>query len=59
MECLEPCPDSELNNDVNFLHVEIIDKNRTYYKCSICGRILSRKQRLETHLSSIHGKGDK
>lgn len=59
MESLESRPDDELNNDANSLYVEVIDKNRTYYKCTICGRILSRKQRLETHLSSIHGKGEK
>lgn len=56
MESLESRSDDELNNDVNSLYVEGIDKNRTYYKCTICGRILSRKQRLKIHLSSIHGK---
>ena len=39
----------DINNDVSSLYVEIIDKNRSYYKCTICGRKLSRKQRLKTH----------
>ncbi|XP_066018336.1 uncharacterized protein [Pocillopora verrucosa] len=47
----------DFNNDVSSLYVEIIHKNRSYYKCTICGRRLSRKQRLETHLSCVHGKG--
>ena len=34
----------DINNDVSSLYVEIIDKNRSYYKCTICGRKLSRKQ---------------
>ena len=49
----------DINNDVSSLYVEIIDKNRSYYKCTICGRKLSRKQRLETHVSCVHGKGEK
>ena len=39
-----PCSDDDKNNDVGSLYVEIIDKNRSYYKCTICGRKLSRKQ---------------
>ena len=39
----------DINNAVGSLYVEIIDKNRSYYKCTICGRKLSRKQRLKTH----------
>ncbi|CAN0444201.1 unnamed protein product, partial [Hapterophycus canaliculatus] len=46
----------DINKDVSSLYVEIIDKNRSYYKCTICGRKLSRKQRLETHLSCVNGK---
>ena len=49
----------DINKDVSSLYVEIIDKNRSYYKCTICGRKLSRKQRLETHLSCVNGKGEK
>ena len=45
---LDPCSEDDLNNDVNSLYVEIIEKNQTYFKCKICGRNLSRKQRLET-----------
>ena len=45
---LDPCSDDDINNDVDSLYVEIIDKNRSYYKCTICGRKLSRKQRLKT-----------
>ena len=53
---LDPCFDDDINNDVNSLYVEIIHKNRTYYKSTICGQKLWRKQRLETHLSCVHGK---
>ena len=56
---LDICFDDDINNDVSSLYVEIIDKNRSYYKCTICGRKLSRKQRLKTHLSCVHGKGEK
>ena len=56
---LDICFDDDINNDVSSLYVEIIDKNRLYYKCTICGRKLSRKQRLKTHLSCVHGKGEK
>ena len=49
----------DINNDVSSLYVEIIDKNRSYYKCTIYGRKMSRKQRLETHLNCVHGKGEK
>ena len=49
----------DINNDVSSLYVEITDENRSYYKCTICGRKLSRKQRLETHLSCVNGKGEK
>ena len=41
---LDICFDDDINNDVSSLYVEIIDKNRSYYKCTICGRKLSRKQ---------------
>ena len=46
---ISPCSDDDKNNDAGSLYVEIIDKNRSYYKCTICGRKLSRKQRLKTH----------
>ena len=46
---LDPCSDDDINKDASSLCVEIIDKNRSYYKCMICGRKLSRKQRLKTH----------
>ena len=46
---LDSCADEDINNDVGSLDVEIIDKNRSYYKCTMCGRKLSRKQRLKTH----------
>ena len=45
----DPYSDDDINNDVSSLYAEIIDKNRSYYKCMICGRKLSRKQRLKTH----------
>ena len=47
MGTLDPCSDDDINN-MSSLYVEIIDKNRSYYKCTICGRKLSRKQRLKT-----------
>ena len=34
----------DINNDVRSLYVEIIEKSRSYYKCTICGRTLSRKK---------------
>ena len=46
---ISPCSDDDKNNDAGSLYVEIIDKNRSYYKCTICDRKLSRKQRLKTH----------
>ena len=39
---LDPCYDDDINN-VNSLYVAIMDKNRSYYKYTICGRKLSRK----------------
>lgn len=43
------------NTDVNLLHEVINYEGKTFFKCNICRRTLSRKQRLESHLSSIHG----
>ena len=59
MDVSDPCPDDDINNDVSSLYVKIIDKNRSYYKCTICGRELSRKQILKNLLSCVHGKGEK
>ena len=59
MDSLDPCSDDDINNDLNSLYVEVIVKNRTYYKCTICGRKLWRKQGIETHLSCVHGKSEK
>ena len=56
---LDICFDDDINNDVSSLYVEIIEEKRLYYKCTICGRKLSRKQRLKTLLSCVHGKGEK
>ena len=44
MDTLVFCSDDDINNDVSSLDVEIIEENRSYYKCTICGRKLSRKQ---------------
>ena len=55
MDTLVFCSDDDINNDVSSLDVEIIEKNRSYYKCTICGRKLSKKQ-LKTHLSCVHGQ---
>ena len=41
MDTLDPCSDNDINNDVSSLYVEIMDKNLSYYKCTICGRKLS------------------
>ena len=51
--------DDDESDDVNSLYVETIDRNRTHYNCTICGRKLSRKQRIETHLNCVHSKGEK
>ena len=48
MGTLDPRSDDDINDDVSSLCVEIIDKNRSYYNCMICGWKLSRKQRLKT-----------
>ena len=39
------------------LFYEEIDNGRKYFRCSICFRLLSRKQRIERLLQSVHGKG--
>ena len=54
MDTLDPSSDDDINNDVNSLYIEIIEQ-----ECTICGRKLSRKQRLETHLSCVNGQGEK
>ena len=54
----DPRSDVDVNNDVNSLYVEIIDKNRTYYKCTIWGQKLSRRRRLKTLLDCVHSKGE-
>ena len=43
MDTLDPCSDGDINNDVNSLCVEIIEKNRSFYKCTICGQKLANK----------------
>ena len=43
----------------NPLYTEINHENGTSFRCSICCRSLSRKQRIESHLSSVHCKGKK
>ena len=40
------------------LYAEVKEGNRTYFKCSICFRKLSRLQRIESHLKLVHGKGE-
>ena len=34
-----------------------MQENKKLYKCSICLRLLSRKQRIESHLQLVHDKG--
>ena len=58
MDTLDSRSDDDVDNDVSLLYVEVIDKNQSYYKCTIWGRKLSRKQRLKTHLSCVQGKGE-
>ena len=41
----------------SLLSEEIVQENKKLYKCSICFRLLSRKQRIESHLQLVHGKG--
>lgn len=47
--------DTEENESLLF--EEIVQENKKLYKCSICLRLLSRKQRIESHLQLVHGKG--
>ena len=57
VDTLDPCFDDDINNYVNSLYVEIM--TRIEQECTICGRKFSRKERLETHLSYVHGEGEK
>ena len=59
MSTWDPRSDDDINNDVGSLYVEIIDKNRSFYKCTICGRKLSRKQRLKPTLSRLRCCADR
>lgn len=43
--------------DLDTLYEEITNDSGTWFRCLICFRTLSRKQRIESHLSSIHGQG--
>lgn len=43
--------------DYRLLYEEIVEENKKLFKCSICFRLLSRKQRVESHLHLVHGKG--
>ena len=45
-----------ISKDVNSLHVEIIDKNRTRMH-DMWPKVVE-ERKLETHLSSVHGKGE-
>ena len=40
------------------LYAEVTEGNRTYFECSICFHKLSRLQRIESHLTLVHGKGE-
>ena len=52
-----PDPDGESDLDMTSFY-ELVDENgENVFKCLICSRHLSRKQRIEGHLESIHGKG--
>ena len=51
-----PDPDGESDLDMTSFY-ELVDENgKNVFKCLICSRHLSRKQRIG-HLESIHGKG--
>ena len=43
----------------NTFYEEINQENGTKFKCLICHRTLSRKQRVEDHLRSLHSIGEK
>lgn len=52
-------PDSDGNNcDVRSYYEVLVDENGSHFKCCICLRTLSRMQRVESHLTSIHGIGE-
>lgn len=51
--------DSDRNCDVHLHYEVLIDENGTHFKCSICLCTLSRMQRIESHLRSVHGIGEK
>ena len=53
MHSLDPRSDDDVNSNVSSLYVEIIDKNRSYYKCTICGGKLSRKQNSKPTLCKL------
>lgn len=40
------------------LYKEITNDSETGFRCLICFQTLSRKQRIESHLSSIHSQGE-
>ena len=49
---------SSHQNATETLYEEIKEDDRTFFKCSLCFRKLSRLQRIESHLRIIHGKGE-
>ena len=51
VDTLDSCFDDDINNDMNSLYVEIIDKNRT--------RMHDLWPKVETHFSYVHGEGEK
>ena len=57
VDTLDSCFDDDINNDVNSLYVEIIDKNRTRMH-DLWPKVFEEK-RLETHLGYVHGEGEK
>ena len=56
---MDESPCAGRNVDLGTLYEEIKDENGTHFKCSMCLRTLSRLQRMEDHLRSIHGIGNR
>ena len=50
--------ESPCDRTIDTLYEEIKDESGSHFQCSICLRTLSRLQRMESHLTSIHGIGE-
>ena len=50
--------ESPCDRTIDTLYEEIKDESGSHFQCSISLRTLSRLQRMESHLTSIHGIGE-